>query len=672
MIKRSLQAKFILPVSILIAVTTLSLIVIISVSQSNSIEQDAKSEIVEKVATVNRLLTVTDAIMMERVKSSMKLLLERGESLGAARQGDIVEVNGKNAPELLLGSQPQSNRFELVDHLTASQGGDATLFSKAGDDYVRISTTVKNSVGSSAQDIGKRAVGTILDPSGKAIKAIREGKSFYGQVDILGHPYLTGYEPIFNSQKKTVGIWLVAYKVDTKSLQEAIGKSRILNSGFVALADDKGKVLFNSDNITSESAMKIMSGSTPGWEVKREVFGPWGFEVVGAYPRDEVAGAIRKTVLLIVIAGIVLGGLVVGLLFWLSRSLVIAPLRDAIAVARKIADGDLSSTVVVTRDDEIGALLGAMKSMQDGLGQIIGNVNGSARKLAQSAGQLASMAGLVTKSASRQQGMSQSIAAAVEEMSSTVAEITSTMEELSASSTQIADHSRSVVDIANQTLENSRKGSAGMQILLNRMTDIRSDNQSSLQEIVELGSKSKEISKVMQIIDTIADQTKLIAFNAALEASSAGDAGKRFGVVASEIRRLADSVTESTNEIEAKVQEIQDSISRLVITSEKGANTIAVGMEASATTAQHFDDLVKAASHTSSAAQQISLSTQQQRTASDQVVMALREIVAASSQTAQSVKGITEISSEMNVLSSDLCELVSQFRLAESLKQTEA
>ena len=73
----------------------------------------------------------------------------------------------------------------------------------------------------------------------------------------------------------------------------------------------------------------------------------------------------------------------------------------------------------------------------------------------------------------------------------------------------------------------------------------------------------------MEIINTVGDQTKLIAFNAALEASSAGEAGKRFSVVASEIRRLADSVTDSTSEIESKISEIQDSISRLVITSEK-------------------------------------------------------------------------------------------------------
>ena len=175
-----------------------------------------------------------------------------------------------------------------------------------------------------------------------------------------------------------------------------------------------------------------------------------------------------------------------------------------------------------------------------------------------------------------------------------------------------------------------------MQTMQDRMTDIQTDNQRNLQEIVDLGVKSKQIGNVMEIINAVADQTKLIAFNAALEASSAGEAGKRFSVVASEIRRLADSVTDSTREIETKINEIQDSINRLVITSERGGAVIAAGTAASANTSERLNKIVTAASHTTSAAQQISLSTKQQQIASSQVVVALREIVIASSHTEQS------------------------------------
>ena len=203
-----------------------------------------------------------------------------------------------------------------------------------------------------------------------------------------------------------------------------------------------------------------------------------------------------------------------------------------------------------------------------------------------------------------------------------------------------------------------------MQVLQSRMSEIHQDSENSLDEIVQLGRKSKEISKVMDLINTVADQTKLIAFNAALEASSAGESGKRFSVVASEIRRLADSVTDSTHEIEDRIQEIQDAINRLVITSEKGASSIEMGMQVSLETAQDLNALVQAASKTSSAAQQISLSTRQQKTASSQVVTALRDIANASMYNAQSVRSITDISEDMIRMSDELNQLTSEFTTA--------
>jgi methyl-accepting chemotaxis protein len=248
------------------------------------------------------------------------------------------------------------------------------------------------------------------------------------------------------------------------------------------------------------------------------------------------------------------------------------------------------------------------------------------------------------------------------EMSASVAEITSTMEELSASSNQIAEHSKVVVTISNQAMSHSAQGADAMQDVLARMENIRNDNHANLQEIMDLGMKSKEIGKIMTLITNLADQTKLIAFNAALEASSAGEAGKRFSVVANEIRRLADSVTESTDKIESKINEIQDAISRLVITAEKDAGGILAGTTATNHTAERFNAIVSAVNHTSTAAQQISLSTQQQQTASSQVVMALREIVSASTQTASAINHIAHISQQMERLSEKLSKTTEQLK----------
>ncbi|PRY64183.1 methyl-accepting chemotaxis protein [Vreelandella songnenensis] len=327
---------------------------------------------------------------------------------------------------------------------------------------------------------------------------------------------------------------------------------------------------------------------------------------------------------------------------------------------------DLTRRVETDDRAELGDLAHQTNALLERLSRAILAVSNNAQALTRVADQLAQTAGLSgVHGGDISHEANQTMAAAVEEMASSVAEITSTMEELSTSSTQIADHSQSVVDVANQTLERSRKGSTAMQLLQAKMQDIRSDSEQSLAEIVALGAKSKQINKVMELINTLAAQTKLIAFNAALEASSAGESGRRFSVVASEIRRLADSVTDSTQEIEGHTEEIQNAINRLVVASEKGASSIEQGVDVSVSTAQDLDAVLKAASQTSSAAQQISLSTQQQKTASNQVVIALRDIDTASARNAQSVRSITEISQDMINMSAELNSLVQEFTLAQ-------
>ena len=315
---------------------------------------------------------------------------------------------------------------------------------------------------------------------------------------------------------------------------------------------------------------------------------------------------------------------------------------------RAIEEGDFTREFSSGSSDEIGSLCAPLNKMARRFGDVIGEVSEAALKIT-------SFSGEVSVAAEQQATVSS-------EQSAAVAEITSTMEELSASSTQIADHSNAVVEIAAKTWDDTKKGASAVESVIMKMNDINSDSLNSIREIVDLGRKSKEISKVMEIINSIADQTKLIAFNAALEASSAGEAGKRFGVVAVEIRRLADSVMESTGEIEGKINEIQEAINRLVIASEKGSKGIQEGMEYSGQTADLLIGIVDAAQATTDAAKQISLSTQQQKTASGQVVAALREIVAGSNHTTEAISQISAITRTLSRLSDNLREMVAKFK----------
>ncbi len=367
-----------------------------------------------------------------------------------------------------------------------------------------------------------------------------------------------------------------------------------------------------------------------------------------ALEKDKIQREISSLIMNAILIALVISLTVILLVTYFTKKLVNKPVA-ALTSHMKNYNNDLTVQIPVTAKNEIGELAKSFNLLTVNLHQIIKKVTEAVRGINAYAGEVAVSVG--------QQ------ATISTEQSASVTEITATMEELSTSSTQIAEHAKSVVGIATRTWENTKKGATAVETVIMKMNDINGDNQKSISEIVDLGRKSKEISKIMEIINTIADQTKLIAFNAALEASSAGEAGKRFGVVAVEIRRLADSVMESTGEIESKVSEIQDSINRLVITSEKGSKGIQEGMDLTNETAASLMDIVEDAQSTQEAAKQISLSTQQQKTASNQVVTALREIAAGSGQTTDAIHRISTISNKLTDLSDSLKGQVEKFKI---------
>jgi hypothetical protein len=139
-----------------------------------------------------------------KVKAAMTSLKEAAAKLGTPRVEGTEAVGGKNAAAIYFGSTKMNNNFDLVDRIVAQHGGTATIFAKTSDEYVRVSTNVK-------KDDGSRAIGTILDPAGKAIQAINKNEAFYGEVTILGKPYITGYEPIRDDANKVIGIYYVGY-----------------------------------------------------------------------------------------------------------------------------------------------------------------------------------------------------------------------------------------------------------------------------------------------------------------------------------------------------------------------------------------------------------------------------------------------------------------------------
>ena len=139
-----------------------------------------------------------------KVKTAMDLLQSMTAKQGPPKVEGADVVAGKQVPAIYFGATKMNNNFDVVDAVATQAGGTATIFVKNGPEYVRVATNVKKADGS-------RAVGTILDPKGNAIRSINQNQAFYGEVDILGKPYIAGYEPIRDASKNVIGIYYVGY-----------------------------------------------------------------------------------------------------------------------------------------------------------------------------------------------------------------------------------------------------------------------------------------------------------------------------------------------------------------------------------------------------------------------------------------------------------------------------
>jgi hypothetical protein len=161
------------------------------------------------------LLPITaEAQSADNVKQAMTSLKAKTAKLGAPSIKGEDTVAGKSVPALHFGTTKMNNNFTVVDEVKKEHGGTATLFVKSGDDFVRVATNVQ-------KDDGSRAIGTVLDPKGKAIAAIQSGNPFYGDVDILGKPYVTGYEPIRDAGGKPLVCTTSAIS-SSKSIQQRV------------------------------------------------------------------------------------------------------------------------------------------------------------------------------------------------------------------------------------------------------------------------------------------------------------------------------------------------------------------------------------------------------------------------------------------------------------------
>jgi methyl-accepting chemotaxis protein len=249
-------------------------------------------------------------------------------------------------------------------------------------------------------------------------------------------------------------------------------------------------------------------------------------------------------------------------------------------------------------------------------------------------------------------------ATGAKEQASAMSEISTTISELLATSRQIAESAQRVAQIAADTAAAARVGDQTVQRSNESMTATRRQIDLVVGHMLDLGKRTQQIGGVLEIINELAEQTNILAINATIEAAGAGDAGKRFGVVAEEIRRLADRVTGSTKEIRGLVDDVRSAANTTVMSTEMGSKAVDAGARQFGETATSFKQIGSLVGTTMEAAREIELSTKQQTTAVEQVNVAIASVAQATKEAEASAGQALLAASQLASMSRDLTRLI--------------
>jgi methyl-accepting chemotaxis protein len=341
--------------------------------------------------------------------------------------------------------------------------------------------------------------------------------------------------------------------------------------------------------------------------------------------------------------------LAVAMALLISR-IIAVPLQMISEIAGKVASGDLTVNIPTeNRTDEVGELLRAFGAMLDGLRKLMREINEGVGVLSTSSAEI-----LATTT---------QVAAGAAETASAVSETTATVEEVKQTAQLSSQKARNVSDSAQKASQVSQGGRKSVEEAMQGMQRIQEQMESIAESIVRLSEQSQAIGEIIATVNDLAEQSNLLAVNAAIEASKAGEQGKGFAVVAQEVKSLAEQSKQATAQVRTILGDIQKATGTAVLATEQGSKAVQAGVKQTAETGESIRLLADSIVEAAQAATQIAASSQQQMVGMDQVVLAMENIKQASVQNVSGTKQAEVAAQGLHELGQKLQQLAAQYKV---------
>jgi methyl-accepting chemotaxis protein len=324
--------------------------------------------------------------------------------------------------------------------------------------------------------------------------------------------------------------------------------------------------------------------------------------------------------------------------------------RTILTEMEKFADGDMTVSVVAKKDDDIGKLF-------NGFNKAVSNIRGMLGKVAEAVSATASASNEISSS-------TEQMAAGAHEQTQQASEVASAVEEMTKTIMDTTKNAGEAASIAKQSGVNAREGGRVVMETMDGMARIAEVVKQSAETVQALGKSSDQIGEIVQVIDDIADQTNLLALNAAIEAARAGEQGRGFAVVADEVRKLAERTTKATKEIAGMIKQIQKDTTGAVESMNRGTAEVEKGRLLAQQSGTSLKEIISGSEKVVDVITQVAAASEEQSSASEQISKNIEAISSVTQESAAGTQQIARAAEDLNRLTSNLQELLGQFTIS--------